>query len=101
LIHAAHGYLLGQFLTPHTNRRTDAYGGSPANRMRLLREVCRAVRDRVGEQYAVIVKLNGTDMLPLRKGPPRLNWSRWQQSCRTTASTRSRSPAATTSRGPA
>lgn len=67
-IHAAHGYLLGQFLTPHTNRRTDAYGGSLANRMRLLRKVCRAVRDRVGEQYPVIVKLNGTDMLPLRKG---------------------------------
>lgn len=36
--------------------------------MRLLREVCRAVRGRVGEQYPVIVKLNGTDMLPLRKG---------------------------------
>ncbi|MEW1737900.1 NADH:flavin oxidoreductase [Nocardia beijingensis] len=67
-IHAAHGYLLNQFLTPHTNRRTDAYGGSLDNRMRLLREVYQAVRERVGDDYPILLKLNGTDDLWLRKG---------------------------------
>jgi 2,4-dienoyl-CoA reductase-like NADH-dependent reductase (Old Yellow Enzyme family) len=67
-IHAAHGYLLGQFLTPHTNRRNDEYGGSLDNRMRLLREVFRAIRARVGDDYPVLLKMNGTDMLPLRRG---------------------------------
>ena len=67
-IHAAHGYLLGQFLTPHTNRRTDQYGGSLDNRMRFLREVYRAIRGRVGDDFPILMKMNGTDMLPLRKG---------------------------------
>jgi 2,4-dienoyl-CoA reductase-like NADH-dependent reductase (Old Yellow Enzyme family) len=67
-IHAAHGYLLSQFLTPHTNRRNDEYGGSPDNRMRLLREVFQAIRDRVGDDFPILLKMNGTDMLPLRKG---------------------------------
>lgn len=63
-IHAAHGYLLGQFLTPHTNRRTDEYGGSIDNRMRILREVNRAIRRRVGCSFPILLKINGTDMLP-------------------------------------
>ncbi|MFF5650859.1 NADH:flavin oxidoreductase [Streptomyces collinus] len=67
-IHAAHGYLLSQFLTPHTNRRTDRYGGSLDNRMRLLREGFRAIRTSVGDDFPVLLKLNGTDMLPLRRG---------------------------------
>jgi 2,4-dienoyl-CoA reductase-like NADH-dependent reductase (Old Yellow Enzyme family) len=67
-IHAAHGYLLNQFLTPHTNRRTDDYGGSLQNRMRLLREVYREIRHRVGDDYPVLLKINGTDMMPLRRG---------------------------------
>ncbi len=67
-LHAAHGYLINQFLTPHTNRRNDAYGGSSENRTRLLRDVYRAVRARVGKDYPVIVKLNGSDYLPLRRG---------------------------------
>jgi 2,4-dienoyl-CoA reductase-like NADH-dependent reductase (Old Yellow Enzyme family) len=68
-IHAAHGYLLGQFLTPHTNRRTDQYGGSIDNRMRIVREVYQAIRCRVGENYPVLLKINGTDMLPpFRRG---------------------------------
>jgi 2,4-dienoyl-CoA reductase-like NADH-dependent reductase (Old Yellow Enzyme family) len=66
-IHAAHGYLLNQFLTPHTNRRTDRYGGTLDNRMRLLREVTAAIRRRVGEDYPVLLKINGTDALPLRR----------------------------------
>jgi 2,4-dienoyl-CoA reductase-like NADH-dependent reductase (Old Yellow Enzyme family) len=67
-IHAAHGYLLSQFLTPHTNRRDDDYGGSLTNRARLLLEVLAAIRQRVGDGFPVIAKLNGTDMLPLRRG---------------------------------
>ena len=67
-IHAAHGYLISQFLTPYTNRRTDDYGGSLQNRVRLLSEVHRAIRSRVGRDYPVILKLNGSDYLPLRAG---------------------------------
>jgi 2,4-dienoyl-CoA reductase-like NADH-dependent reductase (Old Yellow Enzyme family) len=67
-IHAAHGYLVNQFLTPYTNRRRDEYGGAFAGRLRLLIEIQRAVRARVGDGCAVILKLNGTDYLPLRRG---------------------------------
>src|ERR1700749_532389 len=67
-IHAAHGYLLSEFLTPHTNRRTDEYGGSLDNRRRLVREVFLAIRARVGDDFPTLLKMNGTDMLPLRKG---------------------------------
>ncbi len=67
-IHAAHGYLINAFLTPHTNRRTDVYGGSFENRMRLLLEVYQAIRERVGKDYPVILKMNGSDNLPLRRG---------------------------------
>lgn len=66
-IHAAHGYLLGQFLTPHTNRRTDRYGGSLRNRARLLLDVLAAIRTEVGDAFPVLVKMNGTDDLPLRR----------------------------------
>lgn len=47
-IHGAHGYLISQFLSPYTNRRTDGYGGSLENRMRFALEVCRKVRESVG-----------------------------------------------------
>ena len=67
-IHAAHGYLISSFLTPHTNRRTDEYGGSFENRMRFLLEVYRAIRERVGGDFPLILKINGSDDLPLRKG---------------------------------
>ncbi len=67
-IHAAHGYLISAFLTPHTNRRTDEYGGSFDNRARFLVEVYRATRERVGADLPIILKLNGSDDLPLRKG---------------------------------
>ena len=59
-IHAAHGYLLSQSLSPKYNRRTDAYGGSVENRARLLLEVYQAVREAVGE-YPVWVKINSRD----------------------------------------
>ena len=62
-LHAAHGYLLNQFLSPLTNRRNDAYGGSAENRGRILLEVYRSVRRAVGNDFPVIVKLNGSDNL--------------------------------------
>ena len=60
-IHAAHGYLISQFLSPLANRRTDAWGGSLANRARLLLEVVKAVRARVSPGFCVAVKLNSAD----------------------------------------
>ncbi|MFS0850756.1 NADH:flavin oxidoreductase/NADH oxidase [Novosphingobium panipatense] len=60
-IHAAHGYLLHQFLSPLSNTRTDEYGGSLENRMRFLLEVFDAVRDAFPAEKAVTVRLSGTD----------------------------------------
>jgi 2,4-dienoyl-CoA reductase-like NADH-dependent reductase (Old Yellow Enzyme family) len=60
-IHAAHGYLLSQFLSPLANRRDDAWGGSLARRARLLLDVVRAVRARVTPAFCVGVKLNSAD----------------------------------------
>ncbi|WP_413903701.1 NADH:flavin oxidoreductase/NADH oxidase family protein [Candidatus Skiveiella danica] len=62
-VHSAHGYLLSQFLSPRTNRRQDRWGGSLANRARLLLEVIRAVRARVGPAYPISVKLNSSDFV--------------------------------------
>lgn len=60
-IHGAHGYLISTFLSSAYNLRTDEYGGSLENRSRLLVEVIRAVRDRVGAGYPIIVRLNGCE----------------------------------------
>ncbi|QTD30902.1 NADH:flavin oxidoreductase/NADH oxidase family protein [Pseudomonas fluorescens] len=60
-IHAAHGYLLSQFLSPLTNRRTDRWGGSLENRARLLLSVIEAIRQAVSPQFCVAVKLNSAD----------------------------------------
>ncbi|WNI20941.1 NADH:flavin oxidoreductase/NADH oxidase family protein [Streptomyces sp. ITFR-16] len=60
-IHAAHGYLLSQFLSPLVNKRTDRWGGSLENRARLLLDVVRAVRAAVSPSFAVAVKLNSAD----------------------------------------
>lgn len=60
-IHAAHGYLLAQFLSPLINHREDEWGGSLENRARLLLEIIQSVRDRVGEDFIVGVKLNSAD----------------------------------------
>ncbi|RNC68161.1 MAG: NADH:flavin oxidoreductase [Desulfuromonadales bacterium] len=62
-IHAAHGYLVNQFLSPLTNHRTDRYGGNLASRAAFLLEICRAVRDAVGKEFPVMVKLSGSDNL--------------------------------------
>jgi len=60
-IHAAHGYFLSQSLSPYYNRRTDRYGGSVENRVRLLTETYEKVREAVGADYPVLVKLNCSD----------------------------------------
>jgi 2,4-dienoyl-CoA reductase-like NADH-dependent reductase (Old Yellow Enzyme family) len=62
-LHGAHGYLINQFLSPHINKRTDEYGGSISNRSRFLMEVYLKVREAVGEDYPVMLKLNGSDNL--------------------------------------
>ncbi len=62
-IHAAHGYLLSQFLSPYYNRRTDDYGGSVANRARFTLEVVREVRRRVGAKFPVAIKMNSQDFV--------------------------------------
>lgn len=60
-IHAAHGYLVSQFLSPRTNRRQDSYGGSLENRARFLLQIVDAVRAAVGSAFPVAVKLNSAD----------------------------------------
>lgn len=60
-IHAAHGYLLSQFLSPRSNRRSDQWGGSLENRARLLLEIVAATRASVGRDFPVAVKLNSAD----------------------------------------
>lgn len=62
-IHAAHGYCLSQFLSPHYNQRTDEYGGPLENRARFLLETLQAVRADLGPDFPVLVKLNSRDYL--------------------------------------
>lgn len=56
-LHAAHGYLIQQFLSPHTNRRADEYGGSLENRMRFILEIIRGIRDLCGPDFPIMVRL--------------------------------------------
>jgi 2,4-dienoyl-CoA reductase-like NADH-dependent reductase (Old Yellow Enzyme family) len=60
-VHAAHGYLLSQFLSPLVNKRSDCWGGPLENRARLLLDVVRTIRGRVSPSFAVAVKLNSAD----------------------------------------
>ena len=62
-IHAAHGFLLCQFLSPAFNKRQDEYGGSLENRARLVLEVVNSVRATVGSGYPILIKLNSEDFL--------------------------------------
>ena len=57
-IHAAHGYLLSQFLAPYANKREDQYGGGIENRARIIFEIYRAVRREVGDSFPVIIKID-------------------------------------------
>jgi 2,4-dienoyl-CoA reductase-like NADH-dependent reductase (Old Yellow Enzyme family) len=63
-IHAAHGYLLSQFLSPYFNKRKDDYGGKIENRVRLAVEVLEAIRSAVGPDFPVFIKINSEDFLP-------------------------------------
>ncbi|HZQ74671.1 MAG TPA: FAD-dependent oxidoreductase [Burkholderiales bacterium] len=63
-LHGAHGYLLNAFVTPATNTRSDAYGGSTAKRLRFPLEVVRAVREGLGPKKLISYRLNGDDLLP-------------------------------------
>jgi 2,4-dienoyl-CoA reductase-like NADH-dependent reductase (Old Yellow Enzyme family) len=60
-LHGAHGYLISQFLSPYINRRRDEWGGDPQRRMSFLRQVCQAVRNEVGRDYPVLIKLGMMD----------------------------------------
>lgn len=60
-VHGAHGYLFSQFLSPFTNKRKDAWGGSLENRLRLHRDVYLSIRSRVGADYPVMIKLGVED----------------------------------------
>ena len=60
-IHGAHAYLLSQFLSPHTNRRDDKWGGELENRLRLHREIYQDIRHKVGEDYPVLIKIGVQD----------------------------------------
>lgn len=62
-LHAAHGYLISQFLSPYTNQRTDQYGGDFSNRVRFLTEIILGIRDTLGEDFPISVRINGKDFL--------------------------------------
>jgi 2,4-dienoyl-CoA reductase-like NADH-dependent reductase (Old Yellow Enzyme family) len=63
-IHAAHGYLISQFLSPLTNLRSDDYGVGIRGRMRFLQEICQAIRKQVGLDYPLLIKLGMKDGIP-------------------------------------
>jgi 2,4-dienoyl-CoA reductase-like NADH-dependent reductase (Old Yellow Enzyme family) len=65
-IHAANGYLLDQFLTVYTNARTDEYGGNVANRIRLTARIIAEIRDRVGSEFVIGVRLSQTKVNDLK-----------------------------------
>lgn len=63
-IHGAHGYLITNFLSPHTNKRNDFYGGSLENRMRILVQIVNNIRGKIGYDFPLTVRLSGTDYEP-------------------------------------
>lgn len=62
-VHAAHGWLLSSFLSPHTNHRNDSYGGTTQNRARIVTEIIRRGRERAGNAFPVLVKMNACDFV--------------------------------------
>lgn len=62
-LHGAHGYLISEFLSPRTNRRSDQWGGSLANRMRFLVGIYQRCREEVGDDYPILVKISAYDYL--------------------------------------
>ncbi|MCX4868820.1 NADH:flavin oxidoreductase/NADH oxidase [Streptomyces sp. NBC_00825] len=74
-VHGAHGYLIGQFLSPHSNRRTDEYGGSFENRTRLALEVVDAVREVWPQELPVFFRISATDWLTENDEDDREGWT--------------------------
>jgi 2,4-dienoyl-CoA reductase-like NADH-dependent reductase (Old Yellow Enzyme family) len=72
-LHSAHGYLLSEFLSPYTNRRTDEYGGSTENRVRILEEIYKRSVERAGKDFPILTKMNVDDFM---KGGITLNESK-------------------------
>ncbi|WP_288801951.1 NADPH-dependent 2,4-dienoyl-CoA reductase [uncultured Corynebacterium sp.] len=68
-IMGSEGYLINQFLAPRTNKRTDKWGGTPENRRRFAREVVKAVRDAVGENFIIVFRLSMIDLVPEGQTP--------------------------------
>lgn len=62
-LHAAHGYLLSQFLSPYTNKRTDEYGGTIENRVRIIEEIYKKTVENVGPDFPILIKMNVDDFL--------------------------------------
>ena len=62
-LHGAHGYLISQFLCPHTNRREDKWGGTIENRMRFVTEIYKRTRKNVGDDYPIFIKLSAYDYM--------------------------------------
>lgn len=62
-LHIAHGYLLSSFISPYTNRRTDEWGGTLSNRLRIVREIIEGIKQIQGKKFPLIAKLNSSDFL--------------------------------------
>jgi 2,4-dienoyl-CoA reductase-like NADH-dependent reductase (Old Yellow Enzyme family) len=62
-IHAAHGYLLSQFLSPYFNKRSDAFGGNVQKRTRIVTDILRAIRQETGKDFPILIKINSEDFL--------------------------------------
>ena len=64
MLHGGHGHLLGQFVSPYSNKRTDAYGGSPENRAKFVIELLTAIRRRVGNRLALEYRVSADEIVP-------------------------------------
>jgi 2,4-dienoyl-CoA reductase-like NADH-dependent reductase (Old Yellow Enzyme family) len=78
-IHAAHGYLINQFLSPFFNRRTDKWGGTDENRFRFLKEVYQEIKRSIPEDRMILIKLNSNDYTPKEGVTPSLasKYAKW------------------------
>lgn len=64
-LHGAHGYLIAQFFSKYYNRRTDAYGGSVENRCRFIAEIIAGIREKLGKNFPILVRMCGDEMTPV------------------------------------
>jgi len=73
-VHGAHGYLVGQFLSPFSNHRTDEFGGSDANRARFALEILKAIRSEVGPDFPVLIRVSAEELV---KGGYDISFMKW------------------------